>query len=165
MKLTGYFVLLALVLIVPVTMFPASGTTEKTEEKIIVLEEGESDEYMFKRITALAIAGNGSFYVLDFDRILSYDKEGKFLRYIGGRGEGPGEYKHPRGLYVDNKNQLFILDYQRIVRYGSQGKFAGKINIDVSLSPPFSFVSPARSLGLPVNSQNTAWCKQYAKPT
>lgn len=140
------FLLSVILSLIPINLISASNVVS-SGKTIVLLQEGDTEEYMFKRIIAFAAAGNGHFYVMDFNRILSYDENGKFLRYIGAVGEGPGEYKSPRGLFVDDKNHLFILDYNRIIHYDSQGEFIRNSNIEVSMSSPFFVQYPDSVFG------------------
>jgi hypothetical protein len=43
-------------------------------------------------------------------RILKFDRTGKFLKSIGRRGKGPGEFDQPHALAMDSKGRLFVGD-------------------------------------------------------
>lgn len=73
---------------------------------------------------------NQCILVLDKDtgqKLLAFDKQGKFLRQIGKIGQGPGEYSRISDFtYSQKENSIFILDYylQKIHVYNlSTGKF------------------------------------------
>lgn len=57
------------------------------------------DEEMFGTISGLAVAADGTIYVYDSQvpALRAYDAEGRFLRTIGRRGGGPGEYENSDG--------------------------------------------------------------------
>lgn len=63
-----------------------------------------------------------------------YDKAtGKFLRNIGRKGEGPGEYRSVYDVVIDEKNnRIYLNDFGRytgILVYNLDGDFLEKINI------------------------------------
>ena len=56
--------------------------------------------------TNVAFAPDGGFYVSDgygSNYIHEYDKDAKWVRTFGGTGDGPGQYKTPHGLWLDNR--------------------------------------------------------------
>lgn len=54
----------------------------------------------------------GNLYILDFGnkRIQMLDPEGKFIRSIGRKGQGPGEFQSPYSMDIDSDNSLFVFD-------------------------------------------------------
>jgi hypothetical protein len=67
--------------------------------------------------TNVAFAPDGGFYVGDgygSNYIHQYDKDAKWLRTFGGTGEGPGLFKTPHGLWLDDRpgreHQLVVAD-------------------------------------------------------
>ena len=64
--------------------------------------------------------------MLGFAKILVFNKDGKFLRSIGSRGQGPGEYTMITNVALDEKNsRLFIVNSgpNNIICYNLDGKF------------------------------------------
>jgi hypothetical protein len=67
--------------------------------------------------TNVAFAPDGGFYVGDgygSNYIHQYDKNASWVRTFGGTGDGPGQFKTPHGLWLDNRpgreTQLVIAD-------------------------------------------------------
>ena len=49
-------------------------------------------------------------FVSDYDRLLKFDNKGNFLKHIGTKGRGPGEYPSLGNFLVDDVNkEIFIL--------------------------------------------------------
>jgi len=70
--------------------------------------------------------------------LLVFDREGRFIRKIGGIGGGPGEYVEPTDFTLDTENRtIFVLDKhtKRINKYDLiTGNFLYSINLQNSLN-------------------------------
>ena len=68
----------------------------------------------------------GNLYILDTDnnRIQKLDSEGKFIKTIGRKGQGPGEFQAAHSMDIDDENNLFAFDMRsrRIEVLSSEGK-------------------------------------------
>ncbi|HEX6313207.1 MAG TPA: 6-bladed beta-propeller, partial [Gemmatimonadaceae bacterium] len=101
------------------------GVATLVEELSIGVEDG-AEEYVLGEIADIALGRDGSIYA--FDRqvpvIRQYDAQGKFVRSIGRRGEGPGEYRSVSGLAVAADGRLLVWDTGnwRINVYSSSGE-------------------------------------------
>jgi DNA-binding beta-propeller fold protein YncE len=78
--------------------------------------------------TDIAFAPNGHLFISDGygnARILEYSPDGKRLNEWGAKGTGPGEFRLPHGIAVDEKGTVYVADREngRIQRFTSQGKF------------------------------------------
>jgi len=67
--------------------------------------------------------------VANLGRVLVFDKDGKFVRTIGRRGQGPGEFSNIRNIAIDEVNErLFILaSPSKIIIYTFCGVFLNEI--------------------------------------
>ena len=67
-----------------------------------------------------------AYYIVSSETVYEYAKDGSFVRRIGAKGRGPGEYLNPRGIGV-NGGRLYVFDYnaQKILIYGEDGSFIG----------------------------------------
>ena len=88
--------------------------------------EGE-DHYMFGQIRSLAVAGDGSIYVMDqqVPALRKYAPDGTFVATFGREGGGPGEYKGPDGgLVVLEDGRVVLRDpgNARLQVYSADGE-------------------------------------------
>lgn len=90
------------------------------------------DEYAFGRVEFVAVATNGMMYVFDEQdgQIRSYDPSGKFLRNIGRKGAGPGEYRWIAGMDVTADSVLVTMDISnaRVTYFAPSGKVIRSFN-------------------------------------
>lgn len=76
-------------------------------------------------------------FVRNFDHILKFSREGKFLQRIGKSGRGPGEIDLIRSMSVIPEKRLIVvqLNYQRKLYYFSfDGEFLKEIDFDRNVS-------------------------------
>ena len=87
---------------------------ELTDESIINPDE----------VGTVIISGN-DVYIACWFEILVFNNDGKFVRSIGSKGQGPGEFSTPvSNLAIDERNNhLFALSGHRIFCYDLTGKF------------------------------------------
>ena len=84
------------------------------------------DEFMFGRVSALAVNQNGDIYVTDqqVPAVRKYSAEGEYLYDLGREGGGPAEYRRPDGgLAVLTDGRVLVRDpgNNRINVYSADG--------------------------------------------
>lgn len=62
-------------------------------------------------------------------QVLLFDNKGKFIRQIGRRGQGPGEYTQIRDITADEKNKRIYVADQKIICYDFDGNFIHEITL------------------------------------
>lgn len=57
--------------------------------------------------------------------VFLFSKDGKFIKKLGSKGEGPGEYRSPTRLQVDKSGNIYVFDASsyKIIVYDSVGEF------------------------------------------
>jgi DNA-binding beta-propeller fold protein YncE len=77
------------------------------------------------------VAPNGDIFVADGhggesnNRIVKFDKNGKYIKEWGVKGTGPGQFDIPHALAMDSQGRLFVGDRNnnRIEIFDQDGKF------------------------------------------
>ena len=61
-------------------------------------------------------------------RILEYTADGKKVREFGTPGTGPGEFRLPHSIQIDENNIIYVADREngRVQRFDMQGKYLGE---------------------------------------
>lgn len=79
-------------------------------------EPGE-DARHFNKPTDLAIAPNGDIFVTDGygnNRVVHFDKRGRFVKAWGRLGSAPGEFSIPHAIDCDSKGRLYVADRNNV---------------------------------------------------
>jgi hypothetical protein len=102
------------------------GVATLVEELSIGVADG-TEEYILGEIGDVALGRDGSLYVYDgqVPIVRHYDANGKFLRSIGRRGSGPGEYRSVSGIATTPDGRLLVWDTGnwRVNVYAASGDF------------------------------------------
>lgn len=67
----------------------------------------------FGFVTDAVQDSQGNYYIAEygeFDRVQKFSPEGEFVFQWGGHGNGPGEFKRPQNLAIDENDHLWIAD-------------------------------------------------------
>jgi hypothetical protein len=91
---------------------------------------GAASPDYFYQPNDVVTAPNGDIFVSEGhgagnNRVLKFDKAGKFLKEWGKLGTGPGEFDQPHALAFDSKGRLFVGDRNnnRVQVFDQNGKF------------------------------------------
>jgi len=105
---------------------PLYGEIElKLEVDLSIGGEDVDENYMFRRVSDIEVDEEGNIYVLDSIecRIQKYDKDGKYLKTIGRKGEGPGEFQRASSMYFDSEGKLYVNEFRKIHIFEKNGVF------------------------------------------
>ena len=78
--------------------------------------EGDDPNFIFGDIRGVQGASDGTIYVLDYQaaEVRAYDPDGRYLRTIARRGEGPGEIMEANGILLSGDTLLWMHDYGQV---------------------------------------------------
>ncbi len=112
---------------------PPAGTAVKAvirPELTIGGGAGSADAALLQP-TDLTVDDAGNIYVLDqkAGMIKAYDRDGKLLRTIGRKGQGPGEFQKPRDIGLTPRGELMVSDTlsRRISFFSTDGRLLKEI--------------------------------------
>jgi len=99
------------------------------EEVLAISDEGRSDFY-FKSPGGLTRGPDGSILLRDSEQVLHFDANGKFLRNLFKKGQGPGEMPRP-GTPVATEQDVVICagSPSKLVFFGPAGRYEKEIAI------------------------------------
>jgi len=110
--------------------YPRDGETRDllVEELSIGLAEG-AEEYMLNRPRDVKTTDDGTICVLDMGDVCIkvYDKNGEYLRTIGQKGQGPGDFGSIFYMVLSSDGRIFVMDpmNRRISEFDIFGKYLG----------------------------------------
>lgn len=82
--------------------------------------EGDDPNLIFGDIRGVQAASDGTIYVLDYQatEVRAYDPEGRYLRTVARKGQGPGEITEANGILLSGDTLLWMNDHARWVIVG-----------------------------------------------
>ncbi|MEW6455181.1 MAG: 6-bladed beta-propeller [Acidobacteriota bacterium] len=99
-------------------------------KEILSIGNPDEENYSFSDAWNFDLDGAGNFYVLDSGnfRIQVYDENGKYLKTIGKKGQGPGEFERPFGMKLDKKGNVYVYDSPKrgLLVFDREGKYQKK---------------------------------------
>ena len=105
-----------------------------TGQKLMTIEVGEQPESRsaFNGTTDIAFGPHGRLFITDGygnARVLEYSADGKRVKQWGTAGTGPGEFKLPHSIQIDEKGTVYVADREngRIQRFTLDGKYISEI--------------------------------------
>jgi hypothetical protein len=119
---------------------------ELTEDMIIRGNE-ELEEQMFQSINTLDVDEQGNFFILDEQagNIKVFDVKGIFVKTIGRKGQGPGEFGMPISLFLSKQGHIIVNDMgQRKIQYFDMD---GNYLKEFSIADKFLFFGPVVTSG------------------
>jgi DNA-binding beta-propeller fold protein YncE len=88
-----------------------------------------TSEDTFNGMADLAVAKNGDIFIADGEgpntRVAKFSKDGKFIKWWGGKGIDPGQFNVPHSIAIDSQGRLYVADRSnnRIQIFDESGKF------------------------------------------
>lgn len=102
-------------------------------------------EGQLERPMGVAMASDGSTYTVDRlnNRVVKYDKEGKFALQFGSTGSGDGQFNDPRGIDIAPDGTVWVADMgnDRVQAFSPSGTFLRKAKFTDSASEPYAIAS------------------------
>jgi 6-bladed beta-propeller len=103
-------------------------------EKLMTISVGEQPENgsSFNGTTDVAFGPNGRIYITDGygnARVLEYTPDGKRVKQWGKAGTGPGDFRLPHAIQIDEEGTVYVADREngRIEKFDLDGNFLGEI--------------------------------------
>ena len=97
------------------------------KEEITIGEREGREEYMFSNLSSMDIDEDENIYIFDSRqaKIKVFDKMGNFIREIGKRGQGPGEFAFPWRIMISSKQELVVSDLikRRLIFFSLTGEY------------------------------------------
>jgi len=100
------------------------------EEELSIGESEGPEEYLVSTITSFTVDDEGNVIILDIRLgIKVFDKNGKYQRSIGRKGQGPGELQGPRNIQFTAHKEIMVNDMRGkgLLFFSVEGRFLSEI--------------------------------------
>lgn len=95
--------------------------------------DSDDENLAFNSPADLAVDADGKIYIADSrnQRIQVFDREGRYIRTIGRKGQGPGEFMATHSIDFDSEGRLHVLDSSqgRIQAFTPKGELVRTVPI------------------------------------
>jgi hypothetical protein len=110
----------------------AGRVLELKEEFRITDEQGD---FYFQNPKNIKLAPDGSLLIVDEDQLLRFSTNGKFLRNLFRKGQGPGELERMHD-YLFSRNEIIVFQHWpgKIMRMDMEGKLIREFKLEKPLS-------------------------------
>ncbi|MFX0138868.1 MAG: SUMF1/EgtB/PvdO family nonheme iron enzyme [Candidatus Hodarchaeota archaeon] len=107
------------------------------EKEMTIGDQENDNNYLLVNPIDLALDENENIYICDSDNhcIKVFDANGKYIRTIGRKGQGPGEFLYPLRIEIGPLQELYVLDVinQRVTILDLEGKYLSTIKLDLAV--------------------------------
>jgi hypothetical protein len=112
---------------------PLFGTLILKLSSPLIIASETDDRFFFASLRQIKIDKKQRIYALDTTaaKIQVYDMNGKYIKTIGRRGQGPGEFMRPSNLFLDDKENIYVLDAaaRKISRFSDNWEYRDSISL------------------------------------
>ena len=93
-------------------------------DKLEIIKLETSDKSLINPdIITRIIESDNEVIITQTNKILVFNKDGRFIRNIGSRGQGPGEFNYIQNATFDKENKhLYVISGRKIICYELNGK-------------------------------------------
>ena len=110
-------------------------------DRLFALGGADEGPESFFRMSVWRVGADarGNLFILDAEdaRVVVFDEDGQFVRSMGGRGGGPGEFQMPASLSVSSEGAVAVFDFAKgsLVRFDEQGRVDDEQLLPIFPSP------------------------------
>jgi len=143
--------------------YPRDGRIEYVlEEELAIGGDVDDENYIFHRPQDIQIADDGTIYVMDWGNstLKLYDQKGKYIRTIGGMGQGPAEFEKAIQFSPSAGGNVYVLDSvrHRVAVLDQKGEYRGGFKIEEGyLSGIAAVLDHGIFIGLQLREENYEW--------
>jgi len=105
-----------------------SSITDNVEYIVLGSKNDKGEEEYIKKALQV-IVGKEYIFVNTMDRVLQYQRDGKFIRKIGRLGQGPKEYSYVEDMDIDETaGRIYVKSGGKLVSYSFDGQYVKDIS-------------------------------------
>ena len=119
------------------------------EEELSIGESEGPEEYLVSTITSFTVDDEGNVIILDIRLgIKVFDKNGKYQRSIGRKGQGPGELQGPRNIQFTAHKEIMVNDMRGkgLLFFSVEGRFLSEIKNRIFMMNRHTLIDENRNI-------------------
>ena len=132
------------------------------KEELSIGGADDREEYLFVEMSRIAIDDDDNIYILDRRgaHVKVFDSSGTYIRTIGRKGQGPGEFQNPIEMFITHDNEMVVEDFanRRLSFYALDGEhlkdqsFGDKLLGKIAVDPEGSFYAMTTEYYVPTEN-------------
>ena len=91
-------------------------------------DDDKSAEFLLAKPKSIDVDNDRNVYILDEDQIKIYDDNGKPIKVVGGRGNGPGEFNNATNATVSNLGYISVLTSNKYSFFSPDHTFIDEVH-------------------------------------
>lgn len=126
------FSALAFTQVIENTAKPKAGNAGRvvTPQEVVTISDEGTSEFFFNWPRGLRTAPDGALLLTDKDQVLEFDANGKFVRNLFKKGQGPGEMPYPGACVGAQRDLVVYSGYpSKLVYFSPSGQFEKEIAV------------------------------------
>ena len=103
---------------------PRFGQLNPELEENLSIGDDADGRFQFYQAYSIALDSEENIYVLDSGncRVQKFNKNGGYVKTIGRKGQGPGEFVNPLALYIDGHDNLYVSEGRKMHVFDRSGE-------------------------------------------
>jgi hypothetical protein len=106
---------------------PKAGRVISLEEVMRIEDTGQ--DFYFKNVFRIRVSSGGEIFVCGFDQVLQFDPQGRFVRNLVKKGQGPGELSSVSDVFAASDRVHLLSAREKILTYDLDGHLLDEISL------------------------------------
>lgn len=98
-----------------------NSSIEDLTRDVSIIKIDTGDSIFLSKDATIKLIDDNNIYLESEHQLMRFDKNGKFLNYIGHRGEGPGEYPYVGRVFMNDADNIVLSNSQRLMEFEKDG--------------------------------------------
>jgi hypothetical protein len=115
----------------------------------------KTDSFLFRDFPTIEQDSRGMYYALDDQRILAFDKQGRFLGEVGKKGGGPGEFGRVLDMHAGTADSLYLIHDRAMSVFNQKRQFVRTVLFEKPWALSLATIADVRPEGVIISQMIT----------